>query len=189
MKEHLALLMAFAMSTVLVGNAYAHTSEMVGDYKVQVGWVFEPPMAGKKNAIELVITHATDADREHASLQEESHNSHGEGSSHGTQHTSMDHGMADVTHVSDNSDDHTGHKMSNIPKSGITGLRNLLEADVTLNNAKTFLKITESKLRPGVYYGVYSPEAAGFPLVHVVGNIKGTLFEITFHPERIESGH
>lgn len=48
------------------GNAFAHTVDVAGDYKIEIGWTEEPPVAGIDNAIEVTITTATDADKEEA---------------------------------------------------------------------------------------------------------------------------
>lgn len=53
-----------AIAIGLVGNGYAHKAEVIGDYKVEVGWKNEPPIAGQKNSIEIVVTVATDFDKE-----------------------------------------------------------------------------------------------------------------------------
>lgn len=185
MNKKLALLAVAVLSVGLAGNAYAHTSEIVGDYKVEIGWIFEPPVAGMKNAIEITVVSATDAEKETASSDGQDN---GKRDAHDDSHNSMDEdSKGNMTHASDGSDTHVDREKKTARKaSGIPGLGKTLEADITLGNEKTFLRIIESKFRPGVYYGVYSPEHAGFPLVHVVGDIKGTVFEVTFHPERVE---
>lgn len=50
----------------LTGNAFAHTVDVAGDYKIEIGWIEEPPVAGIDNAIEVTITKATDADKKEA---------------------------------------------------------------------------------------------------------------------------
>lgn len=37
-------------------NAYAHKSEVIGDYKIEVGWDVEPPISGINNKITVLIT-------------------------------------------------------------------------------------------------------------------------------------
>jgi len=46
------------MSVGLLGTASAHKSEVFGDYKVEVGWNVEPPLAGTANKITLMVTYA-----------------------------------------------------------------------------------------------------------------------------------
>jgi hypothetical protein len=67
----------------------------------------------------------------------------------------------------------------------VSGLGKALEADVVFNGKKTFLKLTEDSKKKGTYYGDFTPSAAGFPTVHVVGKINGTPLELTFHPEKV----
>ena len=55
MNTKLATLVVLAVAIGLVGNAYAHKDQVIGDYKVEVGWTKEPPVAGKANAIEINI--------------------------------------------------------------------------------------------------------------------------------------
>lgn len=57
MKTILALLF-FVISVGLLSTASAHKSEVFGDYKVEVGWDVEPPLAGAANKIMLMITYA-----------------------------------------------------------------------------------------------------------------------------------
>jgi hypothetical protein len=78
----------------------------------------------------------------------------------------------------------TGEKPS---KDDLTGLADKLEADVTLNGKKTFLTLVEDSKFPGVYHGEYTPADTGSPNVHLVGTIKSNSFELTFHPEKVES--
>jgi hypothetical protein len=59
-------LLAFVIMSMSTGNAYAHTMDVAGDYKIEIGWDEEPPIQGIKNSIELVITHATEEDKKNA---------------------------------------------------------------------------------------------------------------------------
>lgn len=43
--------------------AYAHSSKVVGDFKIEVGWQIEPPLMGSENSIELVISMADESDK------------------------------------------------------------------------------------------------------------------------------
>lgn len=47
-----------------IGFAYAHTAKIVGDYKLDVGWEHEPPVVGEKNAVEVVLSVASDYDKQ-----------------------------------------------------------------------------------------------------------------------------
>jgi hypothetical protein len=65
----------------------------------------------------------------------------------------------------------------------------MLAATVTLNNKETKLALTEDKDEPGLYVGKYTPPEAGYPIVHVTGEIDGTAVDITFHVEKVEKMH
>ena len=59
-------LLALVIVSMSFGNAYAHKMDVVGDYKIEIGWDEEPPIQGIYNSIEVVITHATDEDKKQA---------------------------------------------------------------------------------------------------------------------------
>jgi hypothetical protein len=40
----------------LVGIAYGHTVDSVGDYRVEIGWMNEPVVSGETNAIEFYVS-------------------------------------------------------------------------------------------------------------------------------------
>ncbi|MCE9652195.1 MAG: hypothetical protein K8Q89_03940 [Nitrosarchaeum sp.] len=46
MHSKIALVFVFVIAMGLVGSASAHKSEVVGDYKIEVGWKNEPPVVG-----------------------------------------------------------------------------------------------------------------------------------------------
>ncbi|MEM4378547.1 MAG: hypothetical protein QXX85_06140 [Candidatus Nitrosotenuis sp.] len=180
MQKKLAILAALVLSIGLVSSAYAHKSEVVGNYKIEVGWKNEPPIAGKKNAIEIIVTKATASDKK---------SSHDHGS-HNTKKkptkTFYDETSQNIKFMStkDKKHDHDVKKTTK-KVTGITGLSKTLEVVVTLNGKKTFLNLVEDKKNKGTYYGEYTPDSEGFPTVHVVGKIKNTPIEITFHPEKV----
>ena len=66
MDRKLAVLLTFVLVMGLVGNAYAHKMDVVGDTKIDVGWKNEPPVVGIENEIELTVTTATAFDKEQA---------------------------------------------------------------------------------------------------------------------------
>ena len=48
----------------LVENSFAHTAKVLEDlYKIDVGWKKEPPITGESNAIEIIITIASEYDK------------------------------------------------------------------------------------------------------------------------------
>ena len=62
----LVLFLVFVISIGIFGfnSAYAHKALIVGDYKLDVGWKTEPPVANEPNAIELILSIATDFDKQ-----------------------------------------------------------------------------------------------------------------------------
>jgi len=50
----------------IYGNAFAHTADVAGDYKLEIGWDEEPPIVGIDNIVTLQVTHATEFDKNNA---------------------------------------------------------------------------------------------------------------------------
>ncbi len=186
MDAKVALLTVVILSVGLMTNAYAHKAQVIGDYKMDVGWKNEPPIVGKKNAIEIVVTKATSSDKKSS----HDHNSRDTKKTTKTTKTLYEEPSASIKLVSTSKDKEHKHdtKTKKITKKsvGVTGLSKTLEADVTLNGKKIFLKLVEDKQHKGTYHGDYTPNSVGHPTVHVVGKIKNTPVEITFHPEKVE---
>lgn len=159
MRNAAALIIVFAFTLTLVGSAYAHKAEVVGDYKIEVGWKNEPPIAGQKNAIELIVTVATEHDKE-------SHESEEHDEEH-TEHDEME------------------REERLEAGTGVSDLSEKLEATVSLKGQKTALTLVETT-KAGVYRADYTPAEVGFPSVNLVGKIGNEGFEITFHPEKVE---
>jgi hypothetical protein len=182
MQKKLAIVTALILSLGLISSVYAHKSEMVGNYKIEVGWKNEPPIMGKKNAIEITITKATAADKK----LKHDHDSHVAKKKLTTTKTFFDETSQTIKEVSTKDKEHKHNaKKTTKPATGISGLSKMLEVDVTLNGKKTFLKLIEDKKNKGTYYGTYTPDSEGFPTVHIVGKIKNTPIETTFHPEKV----
>lgn len=182
MNKPLALLVIIALSAGLLGSAYAHKGQVVGDYKIEVGWKNEPPIVGKKNAIEIVVTKATLSDKKSKD------NSHEHNEKTTTKKTSNEN-PSNIHFTSTKAKSEHKHDKSTKSKksTGISGLSKTLEADITLNGKKTFLKLVEDKNNKGTYYGDYTPNSVGYPTVHIVGKIKNTPIEISFHPEKVQT--
>jgi len=51
----LLLLTIFSIPGIL-GTAYAHTIDSVGDYRLEIGWMNEPVVSGETNGIELFVS-------------------------------------------------------------------------------------------------------------------------------------
>ena len=69
MKKSLVFLLVIILATGLANNAFAHKAEIVGNYKISLGWKTEPPMVNKLNAIEIVFTLASDFEKESSQIQ------------------------------------------------------------------------------------------------------------------------
>jgi len=54
------------MGMPIYGSAFAHTSDVAGDYKLEIGWDEEPPIIGMDNIVTLQVTHATKFDKNNA---------------------------------------------------------------------------------------------------------------------------
>ncbi len=50
------LLLISLLCIPLISNAYAHTVDSVGDYRLEIGWINEPAVSGETNGIELYIS-------------------------------------------------------------------------------------------------------------------------------------
>ena len=175
MNRKLAVLAVFALSVGLIGNAYAHKGQVVGDYKMEVGWKVEPPIAGKKNAIEITVVKATTTDKK---ITKNDHLDDHDAKSMDTKKDTKTSSKAKSSKTTPSHDKKA---------TGITGLDKSLEVDVTLNGKKTLLKLVEDKKNRGTYHAEFTPNAEGHPTVHMVGKIKTTAIEVTFHPEKVES--
>jgi hypothetical protein len=189
MNGRIALLAVIVLSVGLMTNAYAHKAQVVGNYKIEVGWKDEPPIVNKKNAIEITVTQTTAA----AKKSSTDHESHDHADTKTKTKTAYEKPPSVIKLVSSDKAA-TEHKHDEKPKTtkstkkmGVSGLSKTLEADITLNGKKTFLKLTEDKQKKGTYYGSYTPTSVGHPTVHLVGKIKSTPIELSFHPEKVES--
>lgn len=180
MNTKLALLVvAMALAAGLTNNAFAHKSQVVGDYLIEVGWKEEPVIVGLDNAITVAITPATADDKANA----------------GTMNDAMN--ADDMTHEASPNDmassdtateDHQHAEEEGPLENGITGLESTLEVTVTLNGEKTTLSMTEDSDNSGMYIGEFTPSVTGYPMVSIFTTIDDTPVEATFHPEEIEDG-
>jgi len=66
------ILFVLIFALIAVGmftTASAHKAEIVGNYKIDLGWQNEPPTINEPNAIELVITLASDYEKDSSGTQ------------------------------------------------------------------------------------------------------------------------
>jgi len=62
-------LLVIILVTGFTSNAFAHKAEIVGSYKIDLGWKTEPPIVNKLNAIEIVLTLASDFEKDSSQIQ------------------------------------------------------------------------------------------------------------------------
>ena len=212
--KYAAMLVIFT-AIGLVGSAYAHKSQIIGDYKIGVGWVTDPPVVGKSNKIEVMISKATASDKK-AGVGNMDHMNHKEHASTSkstkttpktTKSTAYEHRDSRVVIVSADSS-MSSMKMDSMKSSsinsktvtktksqtgdeeklvgGITGLAKSLQVDITVNGKKKTLAMTEDPSNLGRYTGDYTPTSIGYPTVHLYVKINGKDVEGSFHPEEIK---
>ena len=212
--KYAAMLVIFT-AIGLVGSAYAHKSQIIGDYKIGVGWVTDPPVVGKSNKIEVMISKATATDKK-ADMGNMDHMNHKDHASTSkstkttpktTKPTVYEYRDSRVITVSADSS-MSSMKMDSMKSSsinsktvtktksqtgdeeklvgGITGLAKSLQVDITVNGKKKTLAMTEDPSNPGRYTGDYTPTSSGYPTVHLYVKINGKDVEGSFHPEEIK---
>lgn len=188
MNKKLGLLAVAILSVSLLGSTYAHKGQVVGDYKIDAGWKNEPPISGKSNAIEVIITKASTSEKK-TDARKDTHDTKTKKDDHNDDdHTKAKAKKSTHEEKSKKSHDDDSKKKSKTKKitNGVPGLSKNIEVDVTLNGQKTFLTLKEDPKIKGVYHGEYTPSVSGHPTVHIAGTIKGVDIEATFHPEKVE---
>jgi predicted secreted protein with PEFG-CTERM motif len=158
-----AIILVLSLSVGLMGHAYAHKEQIMGNYKVEVGWKEEPPIVGESNAVVVLVSPAPE---------------------NATEQGNMTEGM-----TSDHMDNETSKASTEEEgplENGISGLADKLQVDISVNGKKTFLTLVEDRDIPGQYFGDYTPSETGFPIVHIFGKINDTDIEATYHIEKIE---
>ncbi|TBR10739.1 MAG: hypothetical protein EPO62_02885 [Candidatus Nitrosotenuis sp.] len=188
MNNALAVLVVLALSVGLIGNAYAHKDQVVGNYRIEAGWAKAPPVVGKSNSIEVIVTTASMSDKAASDkMMKEMKGMTDE------QMANMDHSKmsgSSTTKASTAKKPTTASQgMSTMANpgtkaTGMTGLK--LDTDITVNGKKTMLKLVEDKKTKGKYSAAFTPMDEGYPTIHIAGKIKNTPVEISFHPEKIE---
>ena len=176
MNGRLVLFVLAVLSVVSItsaSSAYAHKSQVIGDYNVEAGWNVEPPVVGLDNAVTVMITPASADDK-----------------------AASDKALTDMKDMTDEqmahmddtmtADEH--HDEEAVPTNGISGLASSLDVAITVNGEKTSLNMVEDEEVKGLYVGQFVPTAAGFPSVHVFTTIDGAPIEATFHTEEIKDG-
>ena len=170
-------LLTILVLSIGLGNAYAHKADVVGDYKIEIGWDEEPPIQGIKNSIELVVTHATETDKEMAAEMDKTMDMANE-----DEHTDE----TDMAHEDHTDETDMAHEDDHDHEGGISGLAETMQVRVSLDGESTTLNLVESDLE-GMYLGEFIPNSSGYPVVHLSGMIEDTEVDLDMHPEMVES--
>jgi len=174
MRSLLVLASILMIGAGLIGSAYAHKSQVVDNYKFEVGWDKEPPVAGKPNNIVVTVSKAEPTDKAGSKQGNIKNQKHEDSDSESKQ------GIKKLTKSFQKTEKKTA-------TAGVSGLGSALQVDVSLNGKKTFLKMVERKNNPGTYLGAYAPETDGYPIVHLYGKLDNKDIEITFHLEKVDA--
>ncbi len=191
MNKFIPVLVVCVLFIGLTDNAFAHKAEVVGDYKINVGWESEPPVVGITNAIEIIVTVASDFDKElpiHDDTiehEEKTHDEHQEEIESEVHDDTIEHEEKTHDEHQEEIKENKAHDVQLIPGTGVSGLAENLDAVISLNGEKTEL-VLEEQSKKGVYHATFTPLGIGFPSINLVGEIGHSEFEITFHPEKVE---
>jgi len=195
MHSKIALIFVFVIALGLVGSASAHKSEVVGDYKIEIGWKNEPPIVGMDNQIELTVTTATafdkaEAEKEDQNMEgmnmEDSNDSHMDNTDHMMEDT-PDSNMTDSDHMMEaGHDDHEMNSGNHMGETISTGILKGFTAEIVLGDNNVPLNLMEDSKYPGVYHAQFTPMMTGFPMVHISGILNDEDVNVTFHPEQVE---
>ena len=181
MHSKIALVFVFVIALGLVGSVSAHKSEVVGDYKIEVGWKNEPPVVGMDNQIDLTVTTATAFDKAEAEKEDQAMEGMGMKDTHDSKMTDDDHAME-----SEN-DDHAMESKHNMGEPISTGILKGFTANMMLGDTDTPLNLVEDSKFSGVYRVQFTPTETGHPMIHIIGILDGEEANVTFHPEQVES--
>ena len=168
MHSKIVFLFVFAIAIGSVSSAYAHKYQVIDEYKIEIGWDKEPPIQGIKNSIELIVTHATEAEKQKAANDSNDKMD----MKHDEEHDHMKH---------DEEHDHMKHD-----EEGVSGLDDTINVTVTLDGKTSTVTMTETEI-DGIYHGEFTPHSAGFPVIHLSGMINNSKVELDMHPEEVES--
>jgi hypothetical protein len=172
--SRLLILCAIVISVGLVGTAFAHKSEVVGKYKLETGWEKEPPIVGNPNSIEVTIVKIATNDKKSDPAKQDVKDPKKD-----TKKAKKSATTIKKTPVKDTK--------SKVLTNGVSGLSENLEVSVKIGDKKTPLKMTEDPKIKGRYLAPFTPDAAGYPTVHVYTKIDTQDIEVSFHPEKVEN--
>ena len=186
MHSKIVFLFVFAIAIGSVSSAYAHKYQVIDEYKIEIGWDKEPPIQGIKNSIELIVTHATEAEKQKAAndsndKMDMKHDEEHDDMKHDEEHDDMKHDEEHDHMKHDEEHDHMKHD-----EEGVSGLDDTINVTVTLDGKTSTVTMTETEI-DGIYHGEFTPHSAGFPVIHLSGMINNSKVELDMHPEEVES--
>ncbi|MFB5609795.1 MAG: hypothetical protein ACE5Q5_06200 [Nitrosarchaeum sp.] len=168
------LAVSFVLAISLTSDAFAHKSQVVGDYVIEVGWKKEPVIVGSDNAITVTITPISENKTNVETMNHEYHYLQ-----YGSNHDNSKH-----DEMKDNATSTEDHES----EYGAISLDSTLEVTITLDGKKTTLTMIEDHDESGTYVGNFIPNGVGHPVVHIFTTINNKPLEVTMHPEAIEDG-
>lgn len=173
--------LAVMIMSMSLGTAYAHKMDVVGDYKVEIGWDQEPPIQGIKNALTFVVTPATEMDRQMAEAMDMVMGEEGNMGQNETMASDQNMGQNETM----TSDQNMGHEDDHDLGGGISGLEDTVKITITLGDQTTTLNLAPTDLE-GIYLGEFVAESSGYPVAHISGMIKDTKIDLDMHPDQVE---
>lgn len=147
----------FVFALMLMGLVYspasAHEGREVGDYTIEIGWREEPAYTGLMNGPEITVTrHGGEDDHDESEATPE----------------------AEGEHTNTGEDDHEEEN------SGVTGLEDTLQIEVTFGPAARTLNLRPIASEPGHYTADLIPMRPGDYTFRVFGTIEGVEIDETF---------
>ncbi len=147
-------LLAGALALVLaVGVISAHEGREVGDYTIEIGWREEPAYTGLMNGTEITVSRHSDED----DLTE-----------------------AEATPEPEGEHSNTEEAAPEEVSSGVIGLEDTLQIEVTFGPAARTLNLRPIAREPGHYTADLIPMRPGDYTFRVFGTIEGTAVDETF---------
>ena len=165
-----------------------------------------PPIQGISNFIELVVAHATNAEKQKAVAEDadnedmtyddghdamnlenkdESHKEHGTADSSEITHNKQSMNEHDDMNASYMEEEHDAVKEDRDHKVGVSGLEDTIQITVTLDEQTSIVIMTKTMI-DGIYHGTFTPSSSGHPVVHLSGMIYETEVDLDMHPEGVE---
>jgi len=173
-------LLAFVIMSMGFDNVYAHKAEIIGDYKIEIGWDDEPPIQGINNSIELVVTYATESEKQKETVAA-AEDANSEDMVHDEHESTNEHDPMEASHTEDKHDD----VVNEDHQGGVPGLEDTIQITITLDEKTSTVIMSETAI-DGIYHGEFTPSSSGHPVAHLSGMIHETEIDLDMHPEEVE---